>query len=175
MGDASSVRLRHAVSGDLNDVAAILNYEITHTTASWKSVRWTLACAERWFADRIKADHPVIVAHAADRIAGYGSYGSFRAGEGYGKTVEHSVYVDRSYRRLGVGRALIKDLIRRAVSAGHRRMIGGISADQTASLALHASLGFEEVGRLPGVGEKFGRSLDLVLMMRRLDTPRPTT
>ena len=47
-------------------------------------------------------------------------------------------------------------------------MIGGISADATASLRLHRKLGFQEVGRIPGAGHKFGRSLDLVLMARAL-------
>jgi len=47
-------------------------------------------------------------------------------------------------------------------------MIAGIEAANTASVRLHASLGFAEVGRMPEVGCKFGRWLDLVLMQKRL-------
>jgi phosphinothricin acetyltransferase len=47
-------------------------------------------------------------------------------------------------------------------------MIAGIAADNDVSLRLHARLGFVETGRLPEVGRKFGRWLDLVFMQMRL-------
>ena len=46
-----------------------------------------------------------------------------------------------------------------------------IDAEQQASLALHARHGFTEVGRLPQIGTKFGRWLDVVFMERLLDGP----
>jgi phosphinothricin acetyltransferase len=48
-------------------------------------------------------------------------------------------------------------------------MIGGIAADNEASLRLHERLGFVETGRRPEVGRKFGRWLDLVFMQKVLD------
>ena len=47
---------------------------------------------------------------------------------------------------------------------GVHALIGGVSADNEVSLAVHRSLGFVEVGRLPEVGRKFDRWLDLVLL-----------
>jgi len=101
-------------------------------------------------------------------IRGFCAAGPFRAGEGYAHTIEHSVYVARDARRRGIGSALLAALITWAEEAGYHRMVGGISADQPASLALHAHHGFVEYGRLPEVGRKQGRWLDLVLMMRAL-------
>ncbi len=40
--------------------------------------------------------------------------------------------------------------------------------DNQASIGLHLRLGFVETGRMPEVGYKFGRWLDLILMQRRL-------
>jgi phosphinothricin acetyltransferase len=60
-------------------------------------------------------------------------------------------------------------LIRAARAAGLQRMVGGVSADQPASMDLHCDLGFEEQGRLKGVGVKRGRRLDLVLMVLALN------
>ena len=45
-------------------------------------------------------------------------------------------------------------------------MVGAIDAENTGSLRLHARLGFVETGRMPQVGRKFGRWLDLVFMQR---------
>ena len=51
---------------------------------------------------------------------------------------------------------------------GKRAMIGGIDGTNGPSIALHVKFGFVEVGRLPGVGTKFGKPLDLVLMQKTL-------
>jgi L-amino acid N-acyltransferase YncA len=48
-------------------------------------------------------------------------------------------------------------------------MVGGIAADNVASIALHLRFGFVETARMPQVGFKFGRWLDLVLMQKLLD------
>jgi len=49
-------------------------------------------------------------------------------------------------------------------------MVGAIEALNHASLTLHAGLGFTEVARMPEVGCKFGRWLDLVFVQRLLDS-----
>ena len=48
-------------------------------------------------------------------------------------------------------------------------MVAGIDADNLGSIAFHRALGFTEVARMPEVGRKFDRWLDLVLMQRILD------
>src|SRR6266702_1003235 len=48
----------------------------------------------------------------------------------------------------------VADLIARARALGHHTIIAGISAEQTASIRLHAGFGFEEIGRLREVGFK---------------------
>jgi phosphinothricin acetyltransferase len=47
-------------------------------------------------------------------------------------------------------------------------MLGGIAAENEPSIRLHRKLGFVEAGRLPKVGQKFGRYLDLVFMQKLL-------
>jgi phosphinothricin acetyltransferase len=47
-------------------------------------------------------------------------------------------------------------------------LLGGIAADNEPSLRLHAKLGFTETARMPEVGQKFGRWLDLVFMQKLL-------
>lgn len=88
-------------------------------------------------------------------------------------TVEHSVYVHHLCRGAGLGRALMGLLIAEA----RRRedvhvIVGAIDAANVRSIALHQALGFELVGKMPQVGFKFGRWLDLVFYQLTLQTPR---
>jgi phosphinothricin acetyltransferase len=47
-------------------------------------------------------------------------------------------------------------------------MIGGIDADNAASIRMHERLGFERSAHMKEVGRKFDRWLDLVFMQRKL-------
>ncbi|MEO6340051.1 MAG: N-acetyltransferase family protein, partial [Caulobacteraceae bacterium] len=115
------------------------------------------------------AGYPLLVAEWEGRVVGYASFGDFRPFQGYRHTVENSVYVAPDAHRRGVGRVLMEALIHRARAMGKHVMVAGIEAENLASIRLHAAAGFVEVGRLPQVGRKFGRWLDLVFMQRALD------
>jgi L-amino acid N-acyltransferase len=54
-------------------------------------------------------------------------------------------------------------------------MIAAVDGANEASIRFHERLGFVEVARMPELGAKFGRWLDLVLLQLRLDdrTPPP--
>ncbi len=163
------IAIRDAAADDLPAILAIYNDAVLNTTAIWNDTPADLAGRRAWFDARRAAGFPVIVAVRGPAVLGYASFGDFRPFEGYRPTVEHSVYVAPDARGQGVGRALVEALLPRARAMGKRVMIGGLDAANAASLALHRKLGFREVGRLPGVGEKFGRRLDLVLVQRDLE------
>ena len=167
---AAKAHVRAATPADLPRIRDILNAEILTSTASWTTVAKSAQDMAEWLIARQDQGFPVLVAEdpATGDVAGYASYGPFRAGQGYAGTVEHSVYVHAEMRRYGIAACLMSALIDRARETDKRLMVGGISADQETSLRLHRKLGFTEVGRIPGAGRKFGRQLDLVLMALRL-------
>lgn len=160
--------VRDAVDGDLEAVRLVYNDAVANTTAIWNEVVVDLDDRRRWAAARRALGYPVLVAEVDGEVAGYGSFGDFRAFDGYRHTCEHSVYVADRFRRRGIARALVIALEARAVALGKHAMIAGIEAGNEASIALHAALGFAEVGRLPQVGRKFDRWLDLVFMEKIL-------
>ncbi len=163
-----SITVRDATEADLPAILAVHNHHIAHTTSIWRTVQVDLAERRSWFAERQSKNFPVLVANEEDRFLGYASYGPFRTGDGYDGTVEHSVYVVGEAQRRGVARALMEALIARAVADGRHTMMAGIGLPNDASVALHRTLGFVEAAILKGIGRKFGRSLDLMLMQRPL-------
>ena len=70
---------------------------------------------------------------------------------------------------MGIGRMLLERLVEETARRGFRELVAiiGDSAN-TASIALHRAVGFRHVGTLTGVGRKFERWLDTVLMQRSL-------
>ena len=172
------IAIRAACAADLPAVLAIFNDVIATSTAVYYVQPTTLAERTAWFDGRVKAGFPVLVAVAGGEVIGFASFAEFRGvWPGYRYSVEHSVHVQAGWRGKGVGSALVEALVPHAAALGKHVMIGGVDADNAASLRMHRRLGFEEVAHFREVGHKFGRWLDLVFMQRFIDAPgapRPT-
>ncbi|HAM45355.1 MAG TPA: GNAT family N-acetyltransferase [Propionibacteriaceae bacterium] len=158
------MQLREAVPADLPALLDIYNDAILTSTSSWDYEPWSPVQHADWYAHKAENGYPLLVAVEGSELLGYATYGEFRPKIGYAATREHSVYVRDAARGSGVGSRLMSELIDRAQRSGVHALIGAIAADNEASLALHARLGFVEVGRLPEVGRKFDRWLDLVFV-----------
>jgi L-amino acid N-acyltransferase len=162
--------IRDAADGDLAAIRDIYNHAVEHTTAIWNDVLIDVANRRAWMEQRRARGFPVLVVEVNGQVAGYASYGDWRAFDGYRHTVEHSVYVDKDFRGLGLGKLLMQALIDCAKAGNVHVMIAAIEAGNTASIALHEKLGFRLVGIHSQVGTKFGRWLDLAAMELRLES-----
>ena len=160
----SEQSIHNATRNDLPQILAIYNEVIRNSTAVYSEEEFTPARGESWFDAKRAHGFPLIVARDASGIAGFGTFGEFRAWPCYVHSVEHSVHVRVDRRGQGLGRALVLELLARAAAMGKHVMIAGIDADNAVSIGLHHSLGFARVGHFHEVGFKFGRWLDLVFM-----------
>ena len=161
--------VRDTVENDLHAILTIHNDAVRTTAAIWDLHPVDLDNRRDWLRSRQGLGYPVLTCEDQGVVLGYASFGDFRPRWGYRFSVEHSIYVAAAHRRRGAGRMLINVLVERAQAMGKHALVGGIEADNGASIALHAALGFEETARLPQVGAKFGRWLNLVFMVRLLD------
>jgi L-amino acid N-acyltransferase len=152
----------------LPGILGIYNDVIATTTAVYSEEPVTLESRVEWWKVRNALHYPILVALEDDVVLGFASFGDFRPWPCYRHTIEHSVHVRVDARNRGLGSSLIKALFPRAVALGKHIMIGGVDADNAASIHLHQKLGFEPVARLREVGRKFDRWLDLVFLQRTL-------
>ena len=156
--------IRPAQPEDAAGLHAIWTPVIRETTAIFH----TTERSEEEIAALTTGPDPFLVWDDGARVLGFARCFPFRAGNGYTCTVEHTILLAPDAQGRGIGRQLIDALARAAAAQGKHTMIGAISAENAAGLAFHAACDFREHGRLPEVGYKFGRWLDLVLMGRRL-------
>lgn len=153
-------------------ILEILNEAIVNSTALYDYKPRAPEAMVGWFKAKASGRFPVIGALAEGQLAGFASYGTFRAWPAYKYTVEHSVYVHRDHRGKGIGATLMKKLIDAAREQEYHVMVGGIDAANSTSIAMHEKLGFTHAGTVRHAGYKFGRWLDLAFYQLLLETPR---
>jgi len=165
------MQIRDATEADVGSITEIYNEVLKTSTAIFSDKPSSVEERMAWWKGRSDQGYPVLVATEGGAVVGFASFGSFRTWPGYRYSVEHTVHVAASARGRGVGGALVRELIARARAAGKHVMVGGVDAENAASLRFHERLGFEPVGRLREVGFKFDRFLDLVFLQYWLTPP----
>lgn len=167
--------IRQATSADVAAIVAIANHYVRETLVTFTTDPRT---PDGVAADIVGRAPAYLVAEVQGKVAGFATYGVFRAGPGYACTREHTILLDPAARGRGLGRALMARLEQVARDAGVHVLVGGVSGANPEGLAFHAAIGFVETGRMPQVGYKAGQWLDLVLMQKILrpsDTAPPDT
>ena len=160
--------IRNVREDDAAAVAAIYAHHVLHGTASYDTEPPSVKDMRAKIRRVAEAGWPFIVAEQDGEIIGFAYATQFRDRAAYAWTAENSIYVHAEWQRRGVGKALLEELCRRAEAYGFRQIVGVIGGAEEASVRLHASCGFREVGRLYAAGWKHGRWLDNVYMQRAL-------
>jgi L-amino acid N-acyltransferase YncA len=172
MTATTSVRTRLARGDDAVRVAEIYNQGIADRGATFE----TEARSPATLADRITRDperYPVVVAEDDGAVVGWASIGSYRERPCYAGVGEFSVYVDRSARGRGIGRALICALVEQARERGYWKLVSRIFPFNEGSRALCRALGFREVGTYEKHGRLDGRWLDVVIVEKLIPENQP--
>ncbi len=161
--------IRAAEPKDATAIAALWNWMINETLATFT----TKEKSEQDIVEMIdgRPDLFLVAAHN-DVLEGFATCGTFRSGPGYAATAEHTVIVSPETHGTGHGRSLLTALETEARELGKHVMVGAISSANPVAIAFHSAMGYVEVGRLPEVGRKAGRWLDLVLMQKTLNSDR---
>lgn len=161
--------IRRATHADLEAITAIYNEVIVNSDAIYRESAVPVSERIEWFEAKVNDGFPVLVAIASEEIVGYGVFGNFRFGEGYNHTVEHSVHVRSDKRGLGIGKAILAELISIATADKRHVMVAAIDSKNLGSISLHSQFGFIESARMPEVAKKNGSALTLVLMQKILN------
>jgi L-amino acid N-acyltransferase YncA len=163
------MEIRAATEADVPDIQSIYAHHVLTGTGTFEEEPPSVEEMTERFAKVVGHGGAWLVAADATGVLGYAYYSQFRDRSAYRFCVEDSVYVREDVRGQGVGKALVARLIDDATARGMRQMIAVIGdSENTGSIGVHASLGFQMVGTMRAVGVKFGRWVDVVSMQRPL-------
>jgi L-amino acid N-acyltransferase YncA len=148
--------IRQAQPEDLPHIREIYNHYVLNSMVTFDEKPITLAAMQRKYARTAKAKMPFIVAVSPNNIIlGYAMVSPWKEKAAYRYTVENAIYLGPASTGKGLGKALMAELLVRAKAA-------------EASIHLHQSFGFKQIGHMGRVGFKFGRWLGTVLMQKSL-------
>jgi L-amino acid N-acyltransferase YncA len=108
-----------------------------------------------------------LIASDGNEILGWAALSPVSARQVYAGVAEVSVYIAASARGTGVGKALLRALIEESEHHGIWTLQAGVFPENTASVALHKSLGFREVGVRQRLGKMGNQWRDVLLLERR--------
>jgi L-amino acid N-acyltransferase YncA len=169
----NEISIRSATPADIPAITRIYAHAVRHGTASFEFEPPNEAEMTRRMGALLDAGYPYLAAESEGALLGYAYAGPYRTRPAYRYTVENSIYIAPEAQRRGIGRALLDRLITESETRGYRLMIAIIGdSAQTPSIELHRVAGFKLVGAFEGVGYKFDRWLDSVLMQRPLGKGR---
>jgi L-amino acid N-acyltransferase YncA len=164
----SRYRVRASTAADMPAVTAIYTRFVETSTATFEIATPDEAEMVRRRQAVLDRGLPYLVAEVEGYVVGFCYASQFRPREGYRFTVEDSIYVRPDCIGHGVGKMLLAELISECRAKGCHSMVACICGVNVSSEALHASLGFQQVGLLPEAGRKFGEWLRLLIMQRSL-------
>jgi L-amino acid N-acyltransferase YncA len=109
-----------------------------------------------------------LVAKEGDTLLGWAALSPVSDRCVYAGVANVSIYVGQQARRMGVGQALMQEVIRQSEEAGYWTLESRIIRENVASLSLHAKCGFRTVGVREMLGQMDnGKWHDVVLVERR--------
>src|SRR5215831_2100133 len=158
--------IRDAVEADLPAIIEIYNATVPTRMVTAELEPTTVEARLQWFREHSPEQYPFWVAESDGRVIGWLDFKKFLPRSAYRGTAEISVYVDKEFRRRGVGQRLLEQAIARAPSLGITALVGLIFGHNEPSLKLFRRFGFERWGFLPGVARLDGVKRDLVVMGR---------
>ncbi len=103
---------------------------------------------------RIAASFAWLVAEDAGEVLGYAYAGPYMDRPAYRWAASVSVYLEAGSRGRGIGTLLYRELFGQLAARGFRTLLAGVTLPNPASVALHESFGFEQVGIWRRIGYK---------------------
>ena len=161
----AGVTVRAATWDDVPAITAIYNEGIRGRTATFETRERTPDEVRRWLGN---PRHPVLVAEAEGRIAGWIAASTYRPRECYAGIAEFSVYVAAAARGRRVGDALLAAFLPACEAAGLWKVLSRIFPENEASRRLCARHGFREVGTYLRHAKLDGIWRDVVIVERLL-------
>jgi len=137
--------VRPAELRDASDIARIYLQATQDNLATFQNFLLTPEERTNWVEEH-SGKYPLLVAELNGWILGWAALSPYRVRPAMEGIAELLIYIDRDYRRHGVGRELMLAVLALAESVGHFKLVGRFLAHNDAGRRLCRMTGWREVG-----------------------------
>ena len=159
--------IRAAQPTDLDAITEIFNDAILNTTTVFFFEPRSRDQQLEWFQSH-GPRHPILVAELDGNVIGWTSLSPWSDRDAYRDAAETSSFVAEGHRGKGIGRQLKTAIIEEARRLGFHTLVARVAEESAASMHLNEDFGFEHVGTLKEIGQKFGKLLDVHILQKML-------
>lgn len=152
---------------DMEFARSVYNYYVLNTTATFHTEPVTLAA----FAAALPMNHSLYQSYLiiyGDKPCGYAYLGNWKPRQAYNRSAEVTIYIEKDFHGKGIGKQSLMFLEAEARKRKIKNLLGVITFENKASIHLFEKAGFQKVGHLKNIGEKFGRLLDVVTYQKEI-------
>ena len=175
MNTSKSVKIRTATLLDTEGILNVYAYYVSNTAISFEYEVPTLDEFEERIRKTLKK-YPYYVAIIDNKIIGYAYAGAFVGREAYKYSAELTVYIDKDYKKQGIGKLLYEKLEEDLKQQGIKNLYAcvGVPVDTPDeyldfnSADFHKHMGFQQVGEFHKCGYKFDRWYSMVWLEKFL-------
>lgn len=159
--------IRPIAPSDIAPCLDIYNHYIRYTTVSFEEVPLTLPQFSRR-VETITENFPWLVLEEDGAITGFAYLSPFHERSAFRISCDLSIYLRFDLRRGGRGKALYGAIEEKAKELGFVNIVSVVTSENLPSVRFHLHQGFREVGLLPDIAVKFGRSLGVYYLLKKL-------
>jgi L-amino acid N-acyltransferase YncA len=157
--------IRHARDEDKNDVIHIFNYYIENSYSAFFEKRVDTA-----FFDILKdiayGNSFYVIEHKGIGVIGFGLLKIYHNAEVFSSVAELGYFIKPEFTHKGLGTLILDRLIKDARIMHIKTLLASISSLNEESINFHKKHDFYECGRLKGIGQKHGKTFDVIWMQR---------
>ncbi|MBJ7894697.1 arsinothricin resistance N-acetyltransferase ArsN1 family A [Bacillus atrophaeus] len=163
------VHIRRAKEEDLIAILDIYNQGIRDRIATLETEEKDLKYMSDWFLQR-SDKYAVLTAAIGNEVAGWASLNPYSHRCAYRGVADLSIYISRSYRGRGIGKALLASIEKEAVDADIHKIVLFTFPFNMLGQGLYSSMGYRQVGIFKEQGKLDGQYVD-VMAMEKILTP----
>jgi phosphinothricin acetyltransferase len=155
------------IKDNQKEIIDIFNYYVENSFAAYPEQKLPY----EYFGHLLKMceGYPALAAKDDQgNILGFGMLRAYNPFPTFSHTAEITYFIKPGFTGRGIGKRILDELLAKAREKGITSIIASISSLNEGSINFHKKNGFAECGRLRKVGNKRGKTFDVVYMQKML-------
>ncbi|WP_310600499.1 N-acetyltransferase family protein [Desulfobulbus sp.] len=161
-----SIELKSLGAEHQGEVMNILNYYVENSFAAYPEKK----LPDAFYGNLLEMTkgYPAYVVKIDGKVIGFSFLRAYNP-VAFNESAEITCFIDKDYSGKGIGKIILNKIEESGKNKGICNILASISSQNASSLKFYEKNGFVECGRFPEIGKKFGKKVDVVYMIKKIN------